>query len=188
MKILISENKLLDVWKQSFIKKWDKQGYASIDMTFMKLLHMSQSYYDYVETWVQKWNDEHNISPLKYFEDDGYKFHNSTTSPHNYYLSTEPRTITLSDGNLSGDVIIHRIDVDTNDKFVEVWIEIYWDTIVDGGVAFNDRFPDDEEDYDDEDFDEAANEYREDITMLTAKHIEKNYTDKMGYRMDIEFA
>ena len=177
---------MLDVWKNSFLKEWERQGYASIDLTFMKLLHMSQSYYDYVETWVQEWNDKHNISPLKYFEDDGYKFHNSTTSPHNYYLSTEPRTITLSERGLSGDVIIHRIDVDTNDKFVEVWIEINWDTIVDGGVAFNDR--DRAEDYDEEDYDEEANGYRDDFTWLTAKHIEKNYTDKMGYRCEIDFS
>jgi len=190
MKILITENKMLDVWENSFLKEWKRKGYASIDTTFMKLLRMSLSHYDYVEGWVQEWNKEHNIGPLKYFEDDGYKFHNSTTSPHNYYLSTEPRTITLKDKNLSGDVIIHRIDVDTNDKFVEVWFEINWETIVDGGIAFDDLYPYDYDDdnYDEDDYDEITNEYRDDFTWLTAKYIREHYTDKMGYGMEVEFS
>ena len=176
---------MLDVWKNSFLKEWERQGYASIDRTFMKLLHMSQSYYDYVEKWVQKWNDEHKITPLKYFEEDGYEFDQSTSSPHNYHHSSDQRTIKLSDGNLSGDVIIHRIDVNTKDKDITVWIDVDFDTIVDDGSTFDELYHPDE--YGDDDFFRVISEYRDDFLWFTAKHIGKNYTDKMGYHLEIEF-
>ena len=184
MKILITENKMLDVWKNSFLKEWERQGYASIDRTFMKLLHMSQSYYDYVEKWVQKWNDEHKITPLKYFEEDGYEFDQSKASPH-LFLSKFDLEMTLSDGVLSGDVRFARIDVNTKDKDVTVWIDIDFSTIIDNGRTLDELYP--VEDGDDEYFG-VVSEYRDDFLWLTAKHFQKNYTDKMGYMCEIEFA
>lgn len=154
-------------------------------MTFMKLLHMSQSYYDYVETWVQKWNDEHNISPLKYFEDDGYEFHQSDISPH-LYMSKNEKLATLSDDDLSGDVRFARIDVNTKDKDVTVWIDIDFSTIVDGGRTFDELLPDDN--YDDDDYFIVVDRYRDEFLWLTTKHFQKNYTDKIGYMCTIEFA
>ena len=186
MKILITENQLMDVWKQSFRKHWDKQGYASIDETFMKLTHMGVSNFSLVEKWVQEWNEEHNINPLKYFEDDGYEFHQSEISPH-LYMSKNEKLMTLSDGDLSGDVRFARIDVNTKDKYVQVWIEIDFDTIVDGGRTFIEMYPEDGMD-DDDDYYRVIDEYRDEFSWLTAKHFQKNFTDKIGYMCEIEFA
>lgn len=177
---------MLDVWKNSFRKIWDKQGYASIDETFMKLIHMSMSYFSYVENWVQEWNEEHNINPLKYFEDDGYEFHQSDISPH-LYMSKDEKLMTLSDGDLSGDVRFARIDVNTKDKDITVWIDIDFSTIVDGGRTFDELYPDDD-DVDDDDYFRVVDEYRDEFLWLTAKHFQKNYTNKIGYMCDIEFA
>ena len=174
----------MDVWKKSFRKIWDKQGYASTDENLMKLMRMSMQYHYLLEDWVLDWNEEHNISPLKYFEDDGYEFHQSDISPH-LYMSKNEKLMTLSDGDLSGDVRFARIDVNTKDKYVTVWIDIDFSTIVDGGRTFDELYPVDD---DDDDYFRVVDEYRDEFLWLTAKHFQENYTDKMGYICEIEFA
>jgi hypothetical protein len=183
MKVLITEDQLMDVWKKSFRKIWDKRGYASIDENLMKLMRMPMSFHHHLEGWVLEWNEEHNINPLKYFEEDGYKFNQSTSSPH-LYMSKDYIQITLSDGNLSGDIRFARIDVNTKDKDVTVWIDIDFSTIVDGGRTFDELYP---VENDDDDYFAVVNEYRDEFLWLTAKHFQKNYTDKMGYLCEIEF-
>ena len=184
MKILITENQLMDVWKKSFRKIWDNQGYASIDDNLMKLMRMPMFNHHLLEEWVLEWNEEHNINPLKYFEEDGYVFDQSKASPH-LFLSKFDLEMTLSDGVLSGDVRFARIDVNTKDKDVTVWIDIDFSTIIDNGRTLDELYP--VEDDDDEYFG-AVNEYRDEFLWLTAKHFQKNYTDKMGYMCEIEFA
>lgn len=184
MKILITENQLLDVWKKSFIKIWDKRGYASIDENLMKLMRMPMMYHHLLMDWVIEWNEEHNISPLKYFEEDGYVFDQSTSSPH-LYMSKSDYEMTLSDGDLSGDVRFARVDVNTKDKDVTVWIDIDFSTIVDGGSTFDELYP---VENDDDDYFLVVSEYRDEFLWLTVKHFQENYTDKMGYICEIEFA
>lgn len=184
MKLLITENQLMNVWKKSFRKIWDKRGYASIDENLMKLMRMPMSNHHLLGDWVLEWNEEHNINPLKYFEEDGYEFHNSTYSPH-LYMSKDVKQMTLSDGYLSGDVRFSHIDVNTKDKDVAVLIDIDFSTIIDNGSTFDELYP--VEDDDDEYF-RVVSEYRDEFLWLTAKHFQKNYTDKMGYMCEIEFA
>ena len=183
MKILITEDQLMDVWKKSFRKIWDNRGYASIDMTFMKLIHMPMHYHHLLGEWVLEWNEEHNITPLKYFEEDGYEFDQSTSSPH-LYMSKDEKEMTLSDGVLSGDVRFARIDVNTKDKDVTVWIDVDFDTIIDNGSTFDELYPDE---YDDDGYFRVISEYRDEFLWFTVKHFQKNYTDKMGYMCEIEF-
>lgn len=175
----------LKVVKQRFFKVWDGRGYASVDDMIMKLFHVSQEHNYTVQDWVQEWNERHNIIPLKYLEEDGYKFEQSTTSPHNYYLIGPPKTLTLSDSNLSGDVIITRIDVDTKHKYVAVYIEVDFGTITEGGRKFDDMYPYNDE-VDDDDYYLVMDEYFEEFHWLTAKHFQEKYTDKMGYTLEIE--
>ena len=184
MKLLITENQLMDVWKKSFIKIWNKQGYASIDENLMKLMRMPMHFHHLLIDWVIEWNEEHNIPPLKYFEEDGYEFDQSKASPH-LYLSKGDYEMTLSDSDLSGDVRFARIDVNTKDKDVTVWIDIDFSTIVDGGRTFDELYP---VENDDDEYFAVVNEYRDEFLWLTAKHFQKNYTDKMGYLCEIEFA
>jgi hypothetical protein len=174
----------MNVWKKSFSKIWNKRGYASIDENLMKLMRMPMSFHHHLEGWVLEWNEEHNINPLKYFEEDGYEFHNSTYSPQ-LYMSKDEKQMTLSDGDLSGNVRFARIDVNTKDKDVTVWIDINFSTIVDGGRTFDELYPAED---DDDDYFRVVDEYRDEFLWLTAKHFQKNYTDKMGYVCEIEFA
>ena len=184
MKLLITENQLMDVWKKSFRKIWDKRGYASIDENLMKLMRMPMHFHHLLIDWVIEWNEEHNIPPLKYFEEDGYEFHQSDISPH-LYMSKDEKLMTFSDGDLSGDVRIGRVDVNTKDEDVIVWIDIDFSTIVDGGSTFDELYPVED---DDDDYFRVVSEYRDEFLWLTAKHFQKNYTDKMGYVCEIEFA
>jgi len=100
-------------------------------------------------------------------------------------MSKDYIQITLSDSDLSGDVRFARIDVNTKDKDVTVWIDIDFSTIVDGGRPFDELYP---VENDDDDYFAVVNEYRDEFLWLTAKHFQKNYTDKMGYLCEIEFA
>jgi len=173
----------MDVWKKSFRKIWDNQGYAYADDNLMKLMRMPMSFHHLLIDWVKEWNQEHNINPLKYLEDDGYKFHQSEISPH-IYVCDESRTLHITEDSISSDVYIHRVNVNTKDTTLEVWFEIDSSTIVDGGRTLDELYPVED---DDDDYFRVLEEYRNEFLWLTAKHFQKNYTDKMGYVCEIEF-
>jgi hypothetical protein len=174
--------------KQMLTKIWDKQGFANKDPMFMKLFHISGWKESYVETWVVEWNKKNNINPLKYFEEDGFKFHQlSPTNPH-LFLSEDSRTVTITQDTVTGDIIIHRIDVSTQTESVGVWFEIIFDTITE--PSFNGRTFDEMYDYDnmdEDDYDEIVNSYRDDLHWGLQNYIEKKYTRKMGYYLDLEW-
>lgn len=181
-------NETLNVGKQRLLRLWDKQGYAKFDETIMKLFEIERRYEDIVNEWVVMWNKKHNISPTKYFEDDGYKFH--TLNKEHLYYSDDSKQITVSDSEgLSGDVIIHRIDINTDDKSANVWIEIIFDSITE--PAFEGKSFDEYYDYDnmDEDYyQQVMDSYRDDFLWLTTKYIRDKYIDKMGYYLEMDFA
>lgn len=186
MKIIITENKMLDVFKKTSFKHWNKIGYAVTDRTFMKLMNMPMSLYDASLDWVKEWNQEHNINPLKYLEDDGYKFHQSEISPHDY-VCDESRTLHITEDSISSDVYIHRVNVNTKDSTLDVWYEIDFDTLSDNGQTLNDLFPhSDEELEDDEEYFGTIQDYRDEIYRGVAQHFYRNYADKMGYNLEVE--
>ena len=174
--------------KQMLTKIWDKQGFANKDPMFMKLFHISAQKDSDVESWVIEWNKKNNINPLKYFEEDGFKFHQSTTSPH-LFLCEDSRTVTITQDTVTGDMIIHRIDVSTQTESVGVWFEIIFDTITE--PSFNGRTFDEMYDYDnmgEDDYDVIVNSYRDDLHWGLNNYIEKKYTRKMGYYVVLEWA
>ena len=178
----------LKVAKQRLFKIWDKQGFAIKDPMIMKLFHISAERDSDIEQWVIEWNKKNNISPLKYFEEDGFKFHQLTTSPH-LFLSYDSKTVTITQDNITADMIIHRIDVETKTESVDVWYELIYDTITEPG--FNGKTFDEMYDYDnmdEDDYDEIMNSYRDDLTWGLQKYIDKKYTRKMGYYLELEWA
>jgi len=174
--------------KQMLTKIWDKQGFATKDPMYMKLFHISAERDSDVESWVIEWNKKNNINPLKYFEDDGFKFHQSTISPH-LFLCEDSTTVTITQDTVTGDMIIHRIDVSTQTESVDVWFEIIFDTITE--PSFNGRTFDEMYDYDNMDEDEyyeILNSYRDNLHWGLNNYIEKKYTRKMGYYLELEWA
>ena len=181
-------NDTLNIGKKRLFRLWDNQGYANFDETLMKLFEIERRYEDIVNEWVVMWNKKHNISPTKYFEDDGYKFH--TLNKEHLYYSDDSKQITVSDSEgLSGDVMIHRIDINTNDKSVNVWIEIIFDSITEPmfqGKSFDEYY--DYDNMDDDDYTHMMDSYRDDFLWLTTKYIRDKYTDKMGYYLEMDFS
>jgi len=178
---------MLDVFKKTSFKHWNKIGYAVTDRTFMKLMNMPMSLYDASLDWVKEWNQEHNINPLKYLEDDGYKFHQSEISPH-VYVCYDGRTLHITESGVSSDVYIHRIDVNTNDSTLDVSFEIEFDTLTDNGRTLNDMFPPGDEEPDDDEYFRVVDECRDEIFLGVAQHFNRNYADKMGYNLEVEYS
>lgn len=179
----------LKVAKQRFFKIWDGRGYASVDDMMMKLFHVSQEHNYTVQDWVQEWNEINDVNPLKYLEEDGYVFNPSTSSPHLYFAEVDGKKIEFREPDISGDVLIHRIDVNTNDKFINVWMEIIYDTITEprfNGRTFDEMYPDDGEDEDY--YYSVVDEYRDEFMWLTTKYFQEKYVDKMGYELEMDYA
>ena len=178
----------LDSQKQLLTKIWDKQGFATKDPMYMKLFHISAERDSDVESWVIEWNKKNKISPLKYFEEDGFKFH-SDVRP-DLFLSENSKTVTITHDDITADVIIHRIDVDTKTESVDVWFEIIYNTITEpgfNGKTFYEMYVNDNYD-DDEEYDEIINSYRDELTWGLQRYIDKKYTRKMGYYLELEYA
>lgn len=179
----------LKVGKERFFKIWDGRGYASVDEMMMKLFHISQEHNYTVQEWVQEWNDINEINPLKYLEEDGYVFTPSKTNPHLYFGENKENNIELIEPEISGDVLIHRVDVDTYNKGINVWIEVVHETITEprfNGRTFDEMYPDDGED--DEYFYKVMNEYSDEFIYLTHKYFAEKYVNKMGYELEMDFA
>ena len=184
---MLSRDKL-DSQKQLLTKIWDKQGFAIKDPMIMKLFHISAERDSDVESWIIEWNKKNKISPLKYFEEDGFTFHQSTSSPH-LFLSDDSKTVTITQDNITADMIIHRIDVDTKTESVDVWYELIYDTITEpgfNGKTFNEMY--DYDNMDEDEYDEIMNSYRDDLTWGLQKYIDKKYNRKMGYYLELEWA
>ena len=180
----------LNVAKQRFFKIWDDRGYASVDDMMMKLFHVSQEHNYTVQDWVQEWNEINDVNPLKYLEEDGYVFNPSTSNPHLYFGEVDEKKIEFREPEISGDVLIHRIDVNTNDKFINVWMEIIFDTITEprfNGRTFGEMYPDNEMEDEDYYFG-VVDEYRDEFMWLTNKYFEEKYANKMGYELEVDFA
>jgi len=181
-------NDILNVGKQRLFRIWDNQGYAKFDETLMRVFEIERRYEDIVNEWIIRWNKKHKISPTKYFEDDGYKFH--TLNKEHLYYSDDSKQITVSDSEgLSGDVMIHRIDINTDDKSANVWIEIIFDSITEPmfqGKTFNEYY--DYDNMDEDDYQQVMDTYRDDFLWLTTKYIRDKYIDKMGYYLEMDFA
>jgi len=178
----------LDSQKQMLTKIWDKQGFAIKDPMYMKLFHISAERDSDVESWVIEWNKKNKINPLKYFEEDGFKFHQSTTSPH-LFLCGDSRTVTITHDTITADMIIHRVDVDTKTESVDVWFELIYDTITEpgfNGKTFNEMYVYDN--MDEDDYDEIMKSYRDDLTWGLKKYIDIKYTRKMGYYLELDWA
>ena len=178
----------LKVAKQIFFKIWDGRGYASFDEMMMKLFHVSHKHNYTVQDWVQEWNEINDVNPLKYLEEDGYKF-NQPSSPHLYFAEVDGKKIEFREPNISGDVLIHRVDINTNDKFINVWMEIIYETITEprfNGRTFDEMYP-----YDGEDEDyyySVVDEYRDEFMWLTNRYFQEKYAVKMGYDLEIDYA
>lgn len=181
-------NEVLNVGKMRLFRMWDNQGYAKFDETLMKLFEIPRRYEDIVNEWVIMWNKKNEINPIKYFEEDGYKFY-SLSKEHLFY-SDDSKKITVSDNQgLRGDVMIHRIDVNTNDKSVNVWIEIIFDSITEpmfNGKSFDEYY--DYDSMDDDDYTQIMDSYRDDFLWLATKYIREKYIDKIGYYLEMDFA
>lgn len=181
-------NDILNVGKKRLFRIWDNQGYAKVDETLMRVFEIERRYEDIVNEWVVRWNKKHNISPTKYFEDDGYKFY--TLNNEHLYYSDDSKQITVSDGEgLSGDVWIHRIDINTNNESANVWFEIMFDSITEPafeGKSFDEYY--DYDNMDEDDYMQIIDSYREDFIWLSAKYIRDKYTDKMGYYLEMDFS
>lgn len=178
----------LKVGKQRLFKIWDGRGYASLDDMMMKLFHISQEHNYTVQDWVQEWNEINDVNPLKYLEEDGYKFY-QPSSPHLYFAEVDEKKIEFREPEISGDVLIHRVDVNTNDKSINVWMEIIFDTITEprfNGRTFDEMYPDDGEDEDY--YFGVVDEYRDEFMWLTTKYFQEKYVDKMGYELEVDFA
>jgi len=179
----------LKVAKQRFFKIWDGRGYASVDDMMMKLFHVSQEYNYTVQDWVQEWNEINKVNPLKYLEEDGYVFNPSTLNPRLYFAKNKENKIEFREPEISGDVLIRRVDVDTYNKEINVWINVIHETITEprfNGRTFEEMYPDDGED--DEYFYKVMNEYSDDFIYLTNKYFQKKYANKMGYELEMDFA
>ena len=180
----------LKVGKERFFKIWDGRGYASVDEMMMKLFHISQEHNYTVQDWVQEWNKINKVNPLKYLEEDGYVFNPSTSSPHLYFAEVDEKKIEIREPDISGDVLIHRVDVNTNDKSINVWMEIIFDTITEPGFngrTFEEMYPDNEMEDEDYYFG-VVDGYRDDFMWLTHKYFEEKYANKMGYEIEMDFA
>lgn len=178
----------LKVGKQRLFKIWDGRGYASLDDMMMKLFHISQEHNYTVQDWVQEWNEINDVNPLKYLEEDGYKFY-QPSSPHLYFAEVDEKKIEFREPEISGDVLIHRVDVNTNDKSINVWMEIIFDTITEprfNGRTFDEMYLDDGEDEDY--YFGVVDEYRDEFMWLTTKYFQEKYVDKMGYELEVDFA
>ena len=178
----------LKVGKQRLFKIWDGRGYASLDDMMMKLFHISQEHNYTVQDWVQEWNEINDVNPLKYLEEDGYKFY-QPSSPHLYFAEVDEKKIEFREPEISGDVLIHRVDVNTNDKSINVWMEIIFGTITEprfNGRTFDEMYPDDGEDEDY--YFGVVDEYRDEFMWLTTKYFQEKYVDKMGYELEVDFA
>lgn len=178
----------LKVGKQRLFKIWDGRGYASLDDMMMKLFHISQEHNYTVQDWVQEWNEINDVNPLKYLEEDGYKFY-QPSSPHLYFAEVDEKKIEFREPEISGDVLIHRVDVNTNDKSINVWMEIIFDTITEprfNGRTFDEMYPDDGEDEDY--YFGVVDEYRDEFMWLTHKYFDEKYANKMGYELEMDFA
>ena len=179
----------LKVAKQRFFKIWDGRGYASVDNMMMKLFHISEEHNYTVQDWVLEWNEINKVNPLKYLEEDGYKF-DQPSSPHLYFAEVDGKKIEFREPDISGDVLIHRIDVNTNDKFINVWMEIIFETITEprfNGRTFEEMYPDNEMEDEDYYF-SVVDEYRDEFMWLTVKYFQEKYVDKMGYELEVDFA
>ena len=178
----------LKVAKQRFFKIWDDRGYASVDDMMMKLFHVSQEDNYTVQDWVQEWNKINKVNPLKYLEEDGYKF-NQPSSPHLYFAEVDGKKIEFREPDISGDVLIRRIDVNTNDKFINVWMEIIFETITEprfNGRTFEEMYPDNEMEDEDYYF-SVVDGYRDEFMWLTVKYFQEKYVNKMGYELEVDF-
>jgi len=178
----------LKVAKQRFFKIWDGRGYASVDEMMMKLFHISLEHNYTVQDWVQEWNEINKVNPLKYLEEDGYKF-NQPSSPHLYFAEVDGKKIEFREPDISGDVLIHRIDVNTNDKSINVWMEIIFETITEprfNGRTFEEMYPDNEMEDEDYYF-SVVDEYRDEFMWLTVKYFQEKYVNKMGYELEVDF-
>jgi hypothetical protein len=156
----------------------------------MKLFHVSQEHNYTVQDWVQEWNKINKVNPLKYLEEDGYVFNPSTSSPHLYFAEVDEKKIEIREPDISGDVLIHRVDVNTNDKSINVWMEIIFDTITEPGFngrTFEEMYPYNEMDEEDYYFG-VVDGYRDDFMWLTHKYFDEKYANKMGYEIEMDFA
>lgn len=179
----------LKVAKQRFFKIWDGRGYASVDEMMMKLFHISLEHNYTVQDWVQEWNEINKVNPLKYLEEDGYKFY-QPSSPHLYFAEVDGKKIEIREPEISGDVLIHRVVVNTNDKSIYVWMEIIFETITEprfNGRTFEEMYPDNEMEDEDYYF-SVVDEYRDDFVWLTHKYFQEKYVAKMGYELEMDFA
>jgi hypothetical protein len=178
----------LKVAKQRFFKIWDGRGYASVDEMMMKLFHISLEHNYTVQDWVQEWNEINKVNPLKYLEEDGYKF-NQPSSPHLYFAEVDGKKIEFREPDISGDVLINRIDVNTNDKSINVWMEIIFETITEprfNGRTFEEMYPDNEMEDEDYYF-SVVDGYRDEFMWLTVKYFQEKYVNKMGYELEVDF-
>lgn len=186
MKVVLTENQLLETQKRILFNLWDRQGYATFDETKIKLFGLYFKDYPIISRWVLEWNEINNVSPLKYLEKD-FKFFNSETSPKLYLTdeSEKGKRLRLEDDNISFIINIWRIEVSVRNKYVFVYCEVDLDSITENGRSVYDELYDDDPNYDDEFFD-ITNEYRGKCIDIFTKYMQEKYTDKMGYDLEID--
>jgi len=200
MRILISESKLEDL-KKIFYNKWDKQGYASYDSKMARVFNIDKyindepsfkktGYYmtpnKLIRIWVEDWNKRNGITDLSILDEFGMKLYEGKYS--RFYESTIPRQFTYETPNnyLEFNIAELRFDGDTLTLYD---IGFNLETAILDGENVGDTLREIEGDelHDAEDWEHTVERFREDAIGLIYDYVNKNYVNKMGGDVDIEF-